>query len=763
MQSLFIGLGAVIASALPWLLTNCFGVARAARAGAIPLNVKLSFYVGAVAFLGAVLWTIVTTKEYPPDDLAAFRAHEGRERPAIGAAARGDPRGRRGDAARRCGSWRWCRSAPGSASSACGSTSRWRWPATSSARPTRPRRCTARASSGAGICFAMYSAVCFAFSFVLPRIAAAARPQARPTPVPAAGAAGLLSVAVIHDKYLLLLSMAGVGIAWASILSMPYAILAGSLPPGKTGVYMGIFNFFIVIPEIVASLGFGWVMQHLLDNNRLAAVVAGGVFMVLAAVLMQLRSRRYDAGGERAVRPPVATAGARRCARAAAFAAAPPRRPRASRRSSRRAGGRDTRSNPVRLLMRGQQPRGRARRVAATASRSARVRVERSGHATCSSTSRSTPRRAPGPRRAHAVDDRGRHRRRPVRGAGAAAARGPLPGLLARRRDLPDHARPLRERRPGERRSRRVARACSTARKAPLLPRRRPAGRHRPAAYLKDLGVTALWLNPWYDNVNHLNEKRDATTARRSPTTTATAPWTSTRVEEHFGDLAKLRELVDDGPRLGHQGHPGPGREPHRPVPPLGRGSADADLVQRHRGRAPRRTPGRPGRSPTRTPRPSMQRDDARRLVHRHPARPQPGRSRGRALPHPEHALVGRRDRASTAIRQDTLALRAAPLLARLDGGDQARVPALTRGGRDVRRRPGAGLVLPGRRRALRRHRHAASTRSSTSRSTTRSAAPSPRASRCASVAQMLARDRLYPRPGVARDVPRACTTCRAS
>jgi len=102
-----------------------------------------------------------------------------------------------------------------------------------------------------------------------------------------AGAAGLLSVAVIHNQYALLVSMVGVGIAWSSILSVPYAILAGALPPARTGVYMGIFNFFIVLPEIAASLGFGWVMAHLLDNNRLAAVVAGGIFLALAAVLVQ--------------------------------------------------------------------------------------------------------------------------------------------------------------------------------------------------------------------------------------------------------------------------------------------------------------------------------------------------------------------------------------------------------------------------------------------------------------------------------------------
>jgi maltose/moltooligosaccharide transporter len=130
--------------------------------------------------------------------------------------------------------------------------------------------------------------VCFAFSFVLPRLAARLGRKLTHSLCLLCGAAGLLSVAFIHDKNLLLVSMAGVGVAWASILSMPYAMLAGALPPGRTGVYMGIFNFFIVLPEIAASLGFGWVMQHLLNNNRLSAVVAGGVFMVIAAGLTQL-------------------------------------------------------------------------------------------------------------------------------------------------------------------------------------------------------------------------------------------------------------------------------------------------------------------------------------------------------------------------------------------------------------------------------------------------------------------------------------------
>lgn len=99
------------------------------------------------------------------------------------------------------------------------------------------------------------------------------------------GAIGLVSVAFIGNKYLLLVPMVGVGIAWASIVSMPYAMLSGVLPEDKIGVYMGIFNFFIVIPQIVASLGLGWVMNNLQGNDRMTAVVLGGVSLGIAALL----------------------------------------------------------------------------------------------------------------------------------------------------------------------------------------------------------------------------------------------------------------------------------------------------------------------------------------------------------------------------------------------------------------------------------------------------------------------------------------------
>jgi maltose/moltooligosaccharide transporter len=131
------------------------------------------------------------------------------------------------------------------------------------------------------------------------------------------GAIGLLSVVVIHDKYLLLLPMVGVGVAWASTLSMPYAILTGALPAGKTGIYMGIFNFFIVIPEILAALGFGEILERVLTNdsavvlmvggdNRLTVVVIGGLSLAVAAALCAIvtdpsADRDYNEGMSRHV------------------------------------------------------------------------------------------------------------------------------------------------------------------------------------------------------------------------------------------------------------------------------------------------------------------------------------------------------------------------------------------------------------------------------------------------------------------------------
>lgn len=285
MQSLFIGLGAVIASVLPELLTRFHVSDATGGAHAIPFTVRLSFYVGAAAFFGAVLWTIVTTKEYPPDDLEAFRRMKSEKRglrenaKEILEAISNMPKTMKQLAPVQLMTW-------------LGLFCMWLYFGVAIARSVFGAQSTASPEYTAGVkwggvCFAMYSAVCFAFSFVLPALAHKLGRKNTHSLCLLCGAAGLLSVGLIHDKWLLLFSMAGVGIAWASTLSMPYAVLSSSLPPQKTGVYMGIFNFFIVIPEIVASLFFGWIMNNLLGNNRTLAVVAGGVFMIIAAILMQ--------------------------------------------------------------------------------------------------------------------------------------------------------------------------------------------------------------------------------------------------------------------------------------------------------------------------------------------------------------------------------------------------------------------------------------------------------------------------------------------
>jgi maltose/moltooligosaccharide transporter len=286
MQSMFIGLGAVVASVLPYVLTNYFHLQqKVGDTRAVPTVVRISFYMGAVAFMSAVLWTIATTKEYPPADMDAFRRTKA-EKTGLSAnvreiltAIREMP-----ETMRRLGPVQFC--------TWMGLFCMWLYFPVAvahnvfGAEDTRSPLYQAGVEWG-GNCFAVYSAVCFIFSFALPGLARRLGRKHTHSLCLLMGALGLMSVVVIHNKWLLLLTMVGVGIAWASTLSMPYAVLAASIPPARTGVYMGIFNFFIVTPEILASLFFGWVMIHLLGNNRIYAIIAGGVFLVIAAVLMQ--------------------------------------------------------------------------------------------------------------------------------------------------------------------------------------------------------------------------------------------------------------------------------------------------------------------------------------------------------------------------------------------------------------------------------------------------------------------------------------------
>nr|HPR28648.1 MFS transporter [Chitinophagales bacterium] len=149
----------------------------------------------------------------------------------------------------------------------------------------------------ANLCFGYYSVVTFLFALFMPRLAVMMGNVRLHALCLLAGGIGLLSIALVHDKYVLLLSMTGVGIAWASIVSMPYAIIARDIPAKQMGIFMGLFNMFIVIPEVIAALGFGWVMRELLDNNKLHAVMTGGCFLLLAAILT-LFAREKTSGAD---------------------------------------------------------------------------------------------------------------------------------------------------------------------------------------------------------------------------------------------------------------------------------------------------------------------------------------------------------------------------------------------------------------------------------------------------------------------------------
>ena len=298
MQSVFIGAGSVVASALPWMLTNWFHLAGGVRAaGTIPMAVKLSFYLGAAAFFGCVLYTILTTKEYPPSSLDELKeAKKDNAVTEILAAIKAMPETMKQLAVVQIFTWfglfcMWLYLPVAVAHNVFG--------AADEKSPLYQQ-----GIEWAGICLSAYSGVALVFSFLLTRLAESFGKKLTHMLCLLCGAAGLLSVAVIHHPIWLLLSMAGVGIAWASIVSMPYAMLAGALPQAKVGVYMGIFNFFITLPEICAALLFGRVMEHYLDNNRMSAVIAGGCFMIVAALLVL----RVNEASGRNTKPSVAAA-----------------------------------------------------------------------------------------------------------------------------------------------------------------------------------------------------------------------------------------------------------------------------------------------------------------------------------------------------------------------------------------------------------------------------------------------------------------------
>ncbi|HKP36215.1 MAG TPA: MFS transporter [Pyrinomonadaceae bacterium] len=295
MQSFFIGIGATLANALPYFFRR-YGVDERGVAAAdaavrtIPASVSYSFKIGAVAFLLCVLWTVITTREYPPDDFEEFERRR-KEHRGIGAglreifsAMREMPATMKQLAVVQFFTWlglfcMWMFFGLMTSYHVFGATSE-----------KDPRFTDGQAWGGNA--FAIYSITCFAVAFLLPPLAKATSRKTVHAVALLCGAAGLLSVYFIQDKTILLTTMIGVGIAWASILSMPYAILSGAIPAARMGVYMGIFNFFIVIPEIIASFLFGPVIKAVFGtdnpNAPMFVVMAGGLFLGLAATSVLL-------------------------------------------------------------------------------------------------------------------------------------------------------------------------------------------------------------------------------------------------------------------------------------------------------------------------------------------------------------------------------------------------------------------------------------------------------------------------------------------
>lgn len=355
MQSFFIGLGAVLASALPWMLTHWFSVGNVAPAGGVPPSVHVAFYVGGAGLLLSVLWTVFTTREYSPDQLEAFEAADRARKGALDPATDGGP-DRTVKAYVRGGAvWAVAGLALtaaiiglrlekelyvlaaliagfGLAQLAAGALKRggaagegfaggfseviedlFRMPATmkqlavvqffswfglfamwiyTTAAVTAHHYHAADTASRAyndgadwvGVLFAAYNGVAAVAALLIPLIARATSRRLSHVICLGLGGLGLVSIPLIRDPALLWVPMIGVGFAWSAILSVPYSILSGALPARKMGVYMGIFNFFIVIPQLLAATVLGLLLKTFFGGAAIWALVLGGASMFVAAL-----------------------------------------------------------------------------------------------------------------------------------------------------------------------------------------------------------------------------------------------------------------------------------------------------------------------------------------------------------------------------------------------------------------------------------------------------------------------------------------------
>jgi maltose/moltooligosaccharide transporter len=280
MQTLLIGIGAVVGSWLPYILGNWFGVAmEGEHKGLVPPNVTYSFYFGAFVLFSAILWTIINTKEYPPDFYDA-EVKEEKTKFSI-------PKTMIQLLVVQFFSWfalfsMWVFTTPAVAERFYGTTD-----------PNTPA--FQEAGNWVGILFGVYNGISAVIALTLPLMAKRIGRRATHASALIIGGLSFLSFAIIPSSNMLLLPMIGIGIAWGSILAMPYAMLANSIPAKQMGVFMGLFNMSITIPQIVNGITGGYILQHFLNNKPLNSLLLAGVFMIIAAFFTFLVKEKHQA------------------------------------------------------------------------------------------------------------------------------------------------------------------------------------------------------------------------------------------------------------------------------------------------------------------------------------------------------------------------------------------------------------------------------------------------------------------------------------
>ena len=294
-QTILIGIGAVVGSWLPTIMANWFGMETTAAEGSIPQNLVWSFIIGAIILMIAITWTLVTTKEYSPEELAQFAGEEvkvEKDKRGFVTALKEDfvnmPKTMRQLGWVQFCSWfalfgMWVFSTPAIAQHVYGLS---------------PDDTSSQAFNDAGnqvsFIFGLYNLIATVYAFLLPVIAEKVGRKKTHAFSLLMGGLGLISIYFIGDKDLLFIPMIGVGIAWASILAMPYAILGGSIPPAKMGIYMGIFNLFITIPQILNALIGGPMIKYLYNDKAIFALVTAGIVMCIGSYMVRFVEDRDD-------------------------------------------------------------------------------------------------------------------------------------------------------------------------------------------------------------------------------------------------------------------------------------------------------------------------------------------------------------------------------------------------------------------------------------------------------------------------------------